>query len=79
MSRTASPSTGRPYGVVRVTEELGVGRSTYYDWKAAQQKPHEPPKKRGPKTKLDDVQLTEAIRGVLAESKFPAAEGHRKA
>lgn len=79
MSREISPSTDRPYGVKRVAEEFGVSRSAYYERKAASQASPSPPKKRGPKTKLDDSQLTEAIRAVLADSLFPGAEGHRKA
>jgi hypothetical protein len=31
MSHTTSPSTNRPYGVVRVCQEWGVRRSTFYN------------------------------------------------
>ncbi len=78
MSRAVSPSANRPYGVVLVTEVFEIARSTYYDWKAARDNPSPtPPKKRGPKTKLDDNQLTEEIRTVLKASLF-TGEGHRK-
>ena len=79
MSRTSSPSTNRTYGVVMVAEEFRVPRSTYYDHKAARENPSPtPPKKRGPKTTLDDAALTVEIRAVLKESEF-TGEGHRKA
>jgi putative transposase len=79
VSRILSPSTNRTYGVVMVAEEFRVPRSTYYDHKAARENPSPtPPKKRGPKTKLDDAALTVEIRAVLKESEF-TGEGHRKA
>lgn len=76
MSHAVSPSANRPYGVARVCQTLGLSRSTFYDRKKRAEDP-KPPKKRGPKTKLDDEQLTEAIRKVLRESPF-VGEGHRK-
>jgi len=79
LSRAVSPSAKRPYGVALVTEILGIARSTYYDQKAARDNPSPtPPKKRGPKTKLDDAALVVEIRTVLGESMF-TGEGHRKA
>ena len=48
-----------------------ASRSTYYDHKAARENPSPtPPKKRGPKTTLDDAALTVEIRAVLKESEF---------
>jgi transposase InsO family protein len=65
--------------VALVCEVFGIARSTYYDHKATRENPSPtPPKKRGPKTKLDDAALVEAIRVVLGESLF-TGEGHRKA
>ncbi len=79
MSRAVSPSAQRPYGVALVCAAFGIARSTYYDHKAARENPSPtPPKKRGPKTKLDDAALVVEIRTVLGESLF-TGEGHRKA
>jgi transposase InsO family protein len=65
--------------VALVTEVFEIARSTYYDRRAARDNPSPtPPRKRGPKTNLDDAQLTEEIRTVLKESLF-TGEGHRKA
>lgn len=77
MSCTLSPSTGRPYGVLLVLQELEIARSTFY---AARARRHEPgPRgKRGPRTQYNDAELLERIRQVLAESPF-VGEGHRKA
>jgi transposase InsO family protein len=73
MSRAVSPSVNRPYGVVRVCEEWGVSRSTYY----ARQSEKEPPAKRGPKTEHTDAGVVAAMRKVLEDSPF-TGEGHRK-
>ncbi len=79
MSRAVSPSAKRTYGVALVCDVLGIARSTYYDHKAARENPSPtPPKKRGPKTPLDDTALVVEIRKALAESLF-TGEGHRKA
>ena len=47
MSRTRSPSTGKPYGLARVAVAWGVPRSTYYAQRKRQNHPVEP-RKRGP-------------------------------
>jgi putative transposase len=73
MSRAVSPSVNRPYGVVRVCEEWGVPRSTYY----ARDCGTTPAEKRGPKPKQSDEEVIIAMREVLKESPF-AGEGHRK-
>lgn len=79
MSRAVSPSSQCSYGVALVCEVFGIARSTYYDHKAARENPAPtPPKKRGPKTELDDAALLVKIREALRESKF-TGEGHRKA
>jgi transposase InsO family protein len=73
MSRAVSPSVNRVYGVVRVCEEWGVARSTYYAGRSEK----EPPAKRGPKTDHTDEEVVAAMREVLRESPF-TGEGHRK-
>jgi putative transposase len=76
MSRTASPSVGRRYGLARVCRVLEVPRSTVYAARARRRSPVEP-RKRGPKTGWTDAELTDRIRGVLARSPF-VGEGYRK-
>lgn len=79
MSGAVSPSAKRRYGVALVCEVFGLARSTFYGRRATRERPSPtPPKKRGPKTKLDDASLVAEIRTVLSESLF-TGEGHRKA
>lgn len=76
MSRTASPSNGKPYGLARVCRVWGVARATVY----RHHRPREPdlePLRRGPVGPMPDAALVEAIRAVLAASPFHG-EGHRK-
>lgn len=73
MSLAVSPSVKRPYGVVRVCEEWGVSRSTFY----ARRSEKAPRGKRGPKTKHTDQEVIAAMRQVLEDSPF-TGEGHRK-
>ena len=77
MSHTTSPSTNRPYGVVRVCQEWGVRRSTFYHQQSRGAPSQGAPAKRGPKTACTDEVLTTHIRQVLAASPF-LGEGHRK-
>jgi transposase InsO family protein len=78
MSRAISPSTQQRYGVVLVTEEFGVARSTYYGQReSAGRSTPAAPQKRGPKTAFSDAVLLEHIRRVLEASPF-LGEGHRK-
>jgi len=77
MSHATSPSTNRPYGVVRVCQEWGVRRSTFYAQPGRRVSPPCEPAKRGPKTLYTDEGLTGHIRQVLAASPF-LGEGHRK-
>jgi transposase InsO family protein len=63
----------RPYGVVRVCEEWGVSRSTFY----ARLSEKASPAKRGPKTTQTDEEVISAMRQVLQDSPF-TGEGHRK-
>jgi len=60
-----------------ICEVWGVARSTVYLVQGGAAVEPKEPKKRGPKTKLSDEELVEAIREVLAESDF-MGEGHRK-
>lgn len=78
MSRAISPSTQQRYGVVRVSQEFGVARSTYYGQRAPAGRPtSSAPQKRGPKTAYSDAALLAHIRRVLEASPF-LGEGHRK-
>ena len=78
MSRAISPSTQQRYGVVLVTEEFGVARSTYYAQRdSAGRSTPAAPQKRGPKTAFSDAALLAHIRRVLEASPF-LGEGHRK-
>jgi len=75
MSATASPATGRRYGLRRVCACWGVPRSSFYAQDPAA--PATSPGKRGPRTRLTDEQLLAHIREDLAASLFQG-EGHRK-
>jgi putative transposase len=76
VSRTRSPSAGRPYGLARTCRVLELARSTVYAVRARRAQPV-PFRKRGPSTPWTDVALTERIRMVLAASPF-VGEGYRK-
>ncbi len=75
MSRTASPSTGRPYGLARVSRVWHVSRATVYRRRLPP--PARPPRRPGPVGAMPDAALVQAIRDVLAASPFHG-EGHRK-
>jgi putative transposase len=77
MSRAASPFTERRYGVVRVTREWEMARSSFYHQRALAARPDRVLGRRGPKTAWSDVALLGKIREVLAASPF-YGEGHRK-
>ena len=72
MSRALSPSVNRPYGVVRVCQEWGVSRSSFYAR-------HRSPSlgRRGPKPEQSDAAVIAAMRSVVEDSPF-TGEGHRK-
>jgi len=75
-----SPGTSRRYPLTMICAVWRVARSSVYLARSrASRGPIEPtaPQKRGPKTRLSDAELVEAIRMVLAESEF-FGEGHRK-
>jgi transposase InsO family protein len=75
MSRAASPSSSKPYGVARVVAVWGLARSSFY---AARRRARQPPtpRKRGPKA-LSDAELVAEIRALLAAPVF-SGEGYRK-
>jgi transposase InsO family protein len=75
MSRTVSPSTNRPYGVLRVAQVWRIARAMVY-----RQRRHDAPYPRrrpGPTGPLSDAALVDAIRNLLAASPFHG-EGYRK-
>ena len=76
MSRAASPSTGRPFGLARVTRIWQVPRSTIYAQRERRDTPT-CPGKRGPRTAWTDDALTTEIRRIITASPFHG-EGHRK-
>jgi putative transposase len=66
MSRTVSPSTSRPYGLLRVARVWRVSRATLY-----RQRRHDaldPRRRPGPSGPLSDAALVDAIRSLLAAS-----------
>lgn len=74
MSRTASPSTSKPYGLSRVCTMWGMARSTYY-WR---NKISDQPKLRpGPKGFHSDEELHAHLIRAIEESPF-TGEGYRK-
>jgi putative transposase len=72
-----SAETGRRYPLTMICEVWRVSRSNVYLVRSRGTVERPEPEKRGPKTKVSDEELVEAIREVLAESDF-LGEGHRK-
>jgi putative transposase len=77
MSRAASPFTKKTYGVVRVTREWEMARSSFYYQRGIAAQPDRDLQRRGPKTDWSDAVLLGKIREVLGASPF-YGEGHRK-
>src|SRR4051794_16127245 len=75
MSRTVSPSSGRPYGLARVCRVWRASRASVYRHRSASRP--EPPRRPGPVGPMADAALVNAIRAVLTASPFHG-EGHRK-
>ena len=75
MRHEASASLGRIVPLARVCALTGVARSSVYAQRSATVLAL--PRRRGPKTAYSDVQLTAAIRAVLAASPW-TGEGYRK-
>ena len=79
MSATTSEATGRRYGIERVCRVWERSRSALYA-RRTQGRTREAgkaPKRRGPRPRVSDEKLPEAIRADLARSPFQG-EGHRK-
>jgi putative transposase len=74
MSRQASPSTGQPYGLARVSRAWGIARASVYRFRHPSPAPARRPGPCGP---MPDAALVEAIRAVLTSSGFHG-EGCRK-
>lgn len=80
IARSASPSTGRPYGLQRTCRIFGLARSTAYYLKARDAVPADrrpAPRRRGPVGAATDEELVGHIRRVLEGSPFHG-EGYRK-
>ncbi|MBW1688825.1 MAG: DDE-type integrase/transposase/recombinase [Deltaproteobacteria bacterium] len=79
MSDTTSEATGRRYGIQRVCRAWERSRSALYARRTAEQKRQEGDEaaRRGPKPKVSDERLEEAIQADLERSPFQG-EGHRK-
>ncbi|MFQ5745188.1 MAG: IS3 family transposase [Acidobacteriota bacterium] len=79
MSEATSETTGKPYGIERVCRVWERSRSALYgrDQRERKRRSGWAPRKRGPKPKLSDEALLEAIRADLTRSPFQG-EGHRK-
>ena len=75
MSRTVSPSSGKPYGLARVCRVWRASRATIYRHLSSSRP--KPPRRPGPVGSMPDPALLEAIRAVLGASPFHG-EGHRK-
>ena len=75
MSRTVSPSSGRPYGLARVCRVWRASRATIYRHLSSSRP--KPPRRPGPVGPMPDAALVDAIRAVLTASPFHG-EGHRK-
>jgi putative transposase len=75
MSRQVSPSTNRPYGVLRVTRLWDTSRATVYRHRRSGEPG--PRRRPGPLGPMPDQALVEAIRELLAASPFHG-EGYRK-
>jgi len=75
MSRTVSPSSGKPYGLALVCGAWRAPRATVYRHRVPPRT--EPLRRPGPVGPMPDAELLAAIRAVLAGSPFHG-EGHRK-
>jgi len=76
MSRTTSPSTQKPYSLVRVCRVWHWPRATFYWQRQHQDKPANTTRP-GPEGPCGDVELVEKIKTILAQTPFHG-EGYRK-
>jgi putative transposase len=74
MSRICSPSTGRPYGLARVSHVWGVCRASVYRHRRPIASGHRRPGPFGP---MSDGDLVDAIRAMIGTGGF-SGEGYRK-
>lgn len=77
MSAATSQKTNRRYGVALVCRVWDVPRSTFYAQAPHDAAERKKPKRRGPRPKMADEALLEAIKHDLERSPF-VGEGHRK-
>ncbi len=77
MSAETSPEASKRYGLQRVCRVLEFPRSSIYARRGRAKVVALHPKRRGPKPKVSDGALLEAIRADIAASPFQG-EGHRK-
>jgi putative transposase len=83
MSRVASPSQKRPYGVARVCRAWSVARATVYRQRGATaadsdpQPSRSPVRRRGPDGACPDAELVAQIAAEIAASPFHG-EGYRR-
>ncbi len=75
MSAVVSPSANRTYGLARVCAVWRVSRATLY--RRQHPETDRPRRRPGPDGPMNDADLVEAIRALLAESTFHG-EGYRK-
>jgi putative transposase len=75
MSLVVSPSTKQSYGVLRVTRIWGRSRASFYRHHRCDEPP--PRSRPGPLGPMPDEALVDAIRKLLAASRFHG-EGYRK-
>ena len=77
MSRTCSPSVGKPYGIKRICQVTGYPRSSFYARAACHTGDRPALKKRGPRCAISEAELLGYIQKDLEQSPFHG-EGHRK-
>ena len=78
MSQATSPSSGKRYGLARVSRIWKIPRSTVYFRRQQSQRPSEwLPVRRGPQGPCSDEELAAKVRQVIEDSPFHG-EGHRK-
>lgn len=77
MSRTTSPSTQKPYTLVRVCRVWHLQRSTIYWQRRSKAGPASASVRPGPQGPCSDAELVQHIKTILAQSPFHG-EGYRK-